>query len=115
MLVTDASSAAASPSGRGTVGGFELVVTDGVPRLPDGTLAGSTVTLAGQVAKLVRAGLPLERAANLATLRPAEFFGLPGRGILRVGGPADLVVLGPDLMVERILEDGLDVLARRVL
>ena len=37
MLVTDASSAAASPSGRGTVGGFELVVTDGVPRLPDGT------------------------------------------------------------------------------
>jgi N-acetylglucosamine-6-phosphate deacetylase len=106
MLVTDSSAAAGAPDGVTTVGGVELVVTDGVPRLPDGTLAGSTVTLAQQVGKLVRAGWPVDRAVNLASRRPAEFFGLPGAGLLRVGGPADLITVDENIDLVAVFESG---------
>jgi N-acetylglucosamine-6-phosphate deacetylase len=109
MLVTDSSSAAGAPDGICTVGGFELVVRDGVPRLPDGTLAGSTVTLIGQVGNLVRAGWPIDRAVNLASRRPAQFYGLPGAGVLLVGGPADLVVVDEAVQIVRILAGGAEV------
>jgi N-acetylglucosamine-6-phosphate deacetylase len=108
MLVTDSSAAAGAPDGVTTVGGVELVVTDGVPRLPDGTLAGSTVTLLGQVAKLVRAGWPADRAVNLASRRPAEFIGLAGAGQLLVGGRADLLVVDDGLDLVRVLDGGAD-------
>lgn len=109
MLVTDSSAAAGAPDGATTVGGVELVVTDGVPRLPDGTLAGSTVTLAQQVGKLVRAGWPVDRAVNLASRRPAEFFGLPGAGVLRVGGPADLITVDENIDLVAVFEGGREV------
>jgi N-acetylglucosamine-6-phosphate deacetylase len=109
MLVTDASAAAGAPDGVTTVGGVELVVTDGVPRLPDGTLAGSTVTLMEQVGKLVRSGWPVDRAVNLASRRPAEFIGLAGAGTLQVGGPASLVVVDENIDVTAVLADGREI------
>lgn len=109
LLVTDASSAAGMTSGRVTLGGWELVVCDGVPRLADGTLAGSTVPLVRQVARLVAGGLPLDRAVNLASLRPAQYLGRPDVGVLRVGGAADLVVLRDDLEIDRVLQHGREV------
>jgi N-acetylglucosamine-6-phosphate deacetylase len=109
LLVTDASSAAGMTSGRATLGGGELVVRDGVPRLADGTLAGSTVPLVRQVARLVAGGLPLHRAVNLASLRPAQYLGLPDVGVLRVGGPADVLVLRDDLELDRVLQRGTEV------
>jgi N-acetylglucosamine-6-phosphate deacetylase len=109
LLVTDASAAAGAGDGRTTLGGSEVVVHQGVPRLTDGTLAGSTVPLIGQVAGLVRAGWPLDRAVNLASLRPAQFLGIPGAGVLRIGGPADLVVLDEDLEPVLVLHGGEEV------
>ena len=103
MLVTDASSAAGAGDGTFTVGGFEVTVTDGVPRLPDGTLAGSTVTLLQQVGRLVEHGWPVDRAANLASRQPARFFDLPPHaGELRVGGPADLVVVDEEFAIRGV-------------
>jgi N-acetylglucosamine-6-phosphate deacetylase len=109
LLVTDACSAAGMTTGRATLGGWELVVEDGVPRLADGTLAGSTVPLIRQVAGLVAAGLPVDRAVNLASLRPAQFLGVPEAGVLRIGGPADLLVLDDDLEIVRVLVAGREV------
>ena len=109
MLVTDASSAAGADDGRTTLGGWDLVVRDGVPLLADGTLAGSTVPLMQQVAALVRAGWPLDRAVNLASLHPARYLGLADAGVIRVGVPADLVVLDDDLTVSRVLHHGAEV------
>jgi N-acetylglucosamine-6-phosphate deacetylase len=109
LLVTDAAAAAGMTSGRVTLGGWELVVEDGVPRLADGTLAGSTVPLIRQVTGLVAAGMPLDRAVNLASLRPAQYLGVPEAGVLRVGGPADLLVLGDDLELERVVQTGREV------
>ena len=106
MLVTDASSAAGAGDGVVTVGGFTLSVVDGVPRLPDGTLAGSTVPLIGQVRLLVERGCPVDRAVNLASRAPARFYGLPGLGQLIVGGPADLLVVDDAIHLERVLVRG---------
>jgi N-acyl-D-aspartate/D-glutamate deacylase len=40
--------------------------------------------------------LPIEAAVHLLTQRPAELYGMVGRGTVAVGGHADLVVLDPD-------------------
>ncbi|WP_329172872.1 N-acetylglucosamine-6-phosphate deacetylase [Streptomyces sp. NBC_01477] len=106
MLVTDAASPAGAGDGDFTVGGFTVTVTDGVPRLPDGTLAGSTVTLLQQVRKLVEHDWPIDRAVNLASRAPARFYGLTGAGELTLGGPADLIVTDENVAVERVLVSG---------
>lgn len=107
MLVTDASAAAgACGCAVVTVGGFKVTVIDGVPRLPDGTLAGSTVTLLQQVRKLVDHGWPIDAAVNLASRAPAQFFGLAGRGELSIGGPADFIVTDRNVEIERVVIGG---------
>jgi N-acetylglucosamine-6-phosphate deacetylase len=105
-LVTDASSAARAGDGEFTVGGVTVTVTEGVPRLADGTLAGSTVTLLQQVRKLVENGWAVDAAVNLATRAPARFYGLTGCGELSVGGPADFIVTNDEVDVERIISGG---------
>ena len=106
MLVTDASSAAGAGDGVFTVGGFTVTVTEGVPRLPDGTLAGSTVTLLQQVRKLVENGWAIDAAVNLASRAPARFYGLAGQGELTVGGVADFVVANEAVDIERVIVAG---------
>lgn len=107
MLVTDSTSAAGGGDGDLTIAGLAVTVVDGVPRLVDGTLAGSTVTLFEQVARLVRRGWAPDRAVNLASRNPARYAGIPG-GVLRAGGPADLLVADADLRLERVLLAGVD-------
>ncbi len=51
--------------------------------------------------RAVDAGVPLEQALHAATRAPAEALGRSDLGTLRVGGNADVAVLGPDLEVLR--------------
>lgn len=64
-------------------------------RLPDGTLAGSTLTLDRALRNASAwAGLALHEAVAACTLRPARLLGLEGeRGTLRPGARADFAVL----------------------
>jgi N-acetylglucosamine-6-phosphate deacetylase len=68
---------------------------DGAARLPDGTLAGSTLTLDRAIANVAALGVPVERAIEMATAIPADVLGLPDRGRLAPGTRADLVALDP--------------------
>ncbi len=93
VLVTDAVAWRA-----GAVGGKPLRVIEGAPRLEDGTLAGSVLTMDRAVANLVeRCGMSLEDAICGASTTPAELMGLLDRGAIEVGRRADLVALGPEL------------------
>lgn len=75
-------------------------VVDGAPRLPDGTLAGSSSTLAECIRHaVVGAGVPLTMALASATSIPARAIGSPDHGRLYEGGPADLAILNDDLTV----------------
>ena len=75
---------------------------DGAPRLPDGTLAGSSTCLAECVRLAVtEAGVDLARALRAATTVPSFFIGMPDRGVIINGSPADLVAYSDDLRVVR--------------
>jgi N-acetylglucosamine-6-phosphate deacetylase len=78
-------------------------------RLEDGTLAGSTATLLECVRRLHALGAPLEEAVLAATALPARILRDTSIGRLAVGAPADVVVLGDTLDLERVLVGGADV------
>jgi N-acetylglucosamine-6-phosphate deacetylase len=87
---------------RGEAGPLRMSLVDGVPRLPDGTLAGSALTLDAAIRTAVRAGVSLAAALEAATSTPADLVGLTDRGRLLPGRRADAVVLTPDLEVTEV-------------
>jgi N-acyl-D-amino-acid deacylase len=77
-----------------------------------GSLMGhNAISFAGHVHFLLRYGLdlkvlPLEALIRKMTAMPAERFGFVDRGVLRAGALADVVVLRPERLVERISPAG---------
>ncbi|HWW53445.1 MAG TPA: amidohydrolase family protein, partial [Acidimicrobiales bacterium] len=91
-LITDAVGWAATPARRSP-----LHLVDGVPRLSDGTIAGTALTMDGAVRSAVAAGVDPATALEAASRVPADLLGLADRGRLSPGMRADLVVLHRDL------------------
>lgn len=107
VLVTDAMAAAASADGNYRLGPLDVFVRDGVARLADGTIAGSTLTMARAVQFCVSVvGLPLDVVLPAATSRAAEHLGLSRVGSLEPGFYADLIELSADLEVSRVMQHG---------
>lgn len=101
-LVTDA---AAWRAGR--VGGRGVSLRDGAPRLPDGTLAGSALTMDAAVRTCVhRAGLAAHEALAAASTVPAALLGLDDRGAIEPGRRGDLVALSPELAITGVWVGG---------
>jgi N-acetylglucosamine-6-phosphate deacetylase len=88
------------------LGGRSLTHGPDGARLPDGTLAGGSSGLDHAVRTF--AGIAgREAALEAATQTPARLLGLDdGRGTLRVGGRADIVLLTPDLEVATTIVGG---------
>jgi len=87
--------------------GRGIALVDGAPRLPDGTLAGSALTMDGAIRTLVeRAGVELAVALRAASTTPARLLGLDDRGVLRAGARADIAVLDATLHVADVLVAG---------
>jgi N-acetylglucosamine-6-phosphate deacetylase len=71
---------------------------DDAPRLRDGTLAGSCLSMDAAIANVVRyAGVTLADAVRSAATTPADVIGEPARGRIAVGARADLVALDGDM------------------
>ena len=83
-----------------------MTVADGMARLPDGTLAGSILTMDQAVRNAVNAGLSLEEAVHLASSHPARYLGLNNKGKLEVGCDADIVVFNEALEVQQVFVQG---------
>lgn len=107
-LVTDAMRAAGLGPGHYLLGDLEVVVEDGVAKLPDRSkFAGSVCTMAQAVRTTVGAGVPLESALAMASATPAALVGLANhKGLLRPGYDADLVLLDPNLHVTTTIVGG---------
>lgn len=88
--------------------GHRIEVVDGAPRLPDGTIAGSVLTMDAAVRNVVdHAGVCLADAVRAASATPAAVLGERTRGHIAPGARADLVVLGSDdLAVRRTIVGG---------
>jgi N-acetylglucosamine-6-phosphate deacetylase len=80
----------------------ELAGDPPAPRLPDGTLAGSALTMPRALKTCVEAGVDLAAAVRAASATPARLLGLTDRGAITAGLRADLVALTPDLRVEQV-------------
>lgn len=105
VLVTDALAGAGAPDGDYRLGSVPITVVDGQARRADGTLAGSTLSMAAALRRAVGLGADVVDAVAAATTRPARLVrhDLPR---LRPGDPADLVVLDDVLHVRRVLRAG---------
>ncbi len=88
VVITDAMEAAGMPDGEYQLGGQPVNVKDGAARLAEGTLAGSTLTLASAVTNLVNYGIPPEDAACMTSKAPAMSIGFGEYGEIRRGAPA---------------------------
>ncbi|GAA4484574.1 N-acetylglucosamine-6-phosphate deacetylase [Gluconacetobacter asukensis] len=103
LLVTDAMRGTGLPDGPSQLGGQDVMIKDGVVRLPGGSLAGSVLTLDVALRNAVESGgVLLTRAADLASGAPARYLGLYDRGVLAVGRRADFVVMDEDLRVRQV-------------
>ena len=107
-LVTDAIGALGMPPGRHQLADFEVDVDETSVRLPDGTLAGSILSLDVALRNLmVFTGCSLAQALPTVTATPAELLGLGAeRGHIAPGAMADLVLLTPDLQVQTTIAEG---------
>lgn len=105
VLVTDA---VAWRDGRLEAGGERRVqIVDGAPRLADGTIAGSSLTMDSAIRRMVEeAGIPLHEAVAAASATPAALVGRPELGRLAPGARADLVLLDGGLHVEEVVLAG---------
>jgi N-acetylglucosamine-6-phosphate deacetylase len=113
-LVTDAMEAAGMPPGEYELSGRLVRLRDGAVRLPDGTLAGSALTMDQAVrnaADFLR--VSLEEAVRMATQTPADILGLAKKGRISVGADADLTLLGPDGAVRETIVAGETVYQRQ--
>ncbi len=107
LLITDGLSAVDMPEGRYPLGDKLVVVAGGACRDPDGTLAGSILTLDRAVRNLVEwLGVPLKDALIAASTSPAQSMGWEAKGVIAPGADADLVFLDSELNVRKTMVAG---------
>ena len=87
------------------------VVTDaiaGPQSMPDGTLAGSKISMADALANLHTIGVAVGQAVRMVTGNPARALGISDRGRIAPGVRADLVALDPESLTPRAVWQGGD-------
>ena len=101
MLVTDAMATAGAEDGEFMLQGRAIRREGDRLVSPEGTLAGSTLTMSAALANAVDQGrLDLPSAVQMAAATPANFLGVAGEtGAIEQGLRADLVAMGDDFTV----------------
>lgn len=106
--ITDAMAAAGAAAGHYLLGNLDVEVSGGVARLAKGgAIAGSTLLMDEALRYLVfDVGVSLPEASQMLSANPARVLGLTDRGNLAVGQRADLIIVDPDLTINRIMRAG---------
>ena len=94
-LITDAFSATGLPEGTHTLGPHQVIVRGNVCTLPNGTIAGSILTMDRGIGNAVAfAGVSVVDAVRMGSLVPARIAGCAERkGSLEIGKDADVALL----------------------
>ncbi len=107
LFVTDAMRGAGMPEGPSQLGGQAVEIRDGAVRLPDGSLAGSVLTLDTAFRNAMReGGMSMAAASALVSGNAARFLGLHDRGRIEPGLRADFVVMNEDFEVTEVWVGG---------
>jgi N-acetylglucosamine-6-phosphate deacetylase len=106
-LVSDGLSATGMPDGKYMLGSLDVLVSGGICRNAEGTLAGSTLTLDRALRNIVALGASLTDAVRMLTLNPATLLGIEfKKGSLRAGADADILLLDEGLHITNVWARG---------
>jgi N-acetylglucosamine-6-phosphate deacetylase len=112
-LITDAMRGAGMPEGKSVLGslkdGLEVIIEDGVAKLPDRTaFAGSVATADRLVRNMIAlAEVPLLDAVKMASTTPAKILNIADRkGELVKGKDADVVIFDEDINIATTIVKG---------
>lgn len=105
IIISDSIRPAGLPDGEYESGGLDVVLKDGIARLKDGTIAGSSSTQLYCVKKAVEFGIPFDDAVCMATKTPATMLGL-NKGEIKIGFDADLLVIDDDMNIQNVIIGG---------
>lgn len=107
IVISDSMSAAGCENGKYDLGGQEVFVKDGVARLKDGTIAGSTTNLLDEFKNLIKFRIPLKQIVKSLTINPARQIGVDETtGSIKVGKYADLTIFDEDLNLKMVIIKG---------
>ncbi len=108
ILITDAIRGAGMPDGEYPIDERTITIKDGTVRLPDGTLAGSTLTMERALRNLLAAtGASLAEVWQTSSLNAARSAGISARkGSLELGKDADLVLVDGSVNVHLTVAEG---------
>jgi N-acetylglucosamine-6-phosphate deacetylase len=110
--VTDGTSAINAPSDRIVLGDTEVEIVDGAPRLPEGTIAGSILTMDQAFRNLIDLGMTETEAVAATSTTPARLARLHDFGRLEAGTIADITVLDDRYEVVKTLVGGREIFSR---
>ena len=112
-LITDSMRAAGMPEGKSILGslsdGQEVIVEDGVAKLPDRTAFAGSVATTDRLVHTVTtlAGIPLTEAVRMASSTPARIAGIQERkGSLVPGKDADIVIFDDCIDIKMTIING---------
>ena len=108
ILISDAISAAGRPDGDFALGEHIVRVEDGIARINEGNLAGSTLVMDQALRNVIKfCDLSLPQALRMATLSPAQAMGWYGqKGVLQAGADADIILLDENIQVAKTIVGG---------
>ena len=111
-LVTDSMRGAGMPEGLSILGskknGMEVVIEDGVAKMPDRTcFAGSVATADRLVRNMINlADVPITDAVKMMTETPARIIGAGHKGTLDAGKDADIVIFDGNINISQTIVKG---------
>lgn len=108
LLVTDSMMACCMPDGMYSLGGQDVIVSDGAARLTTGSLAGSILTLDKAIDNVNKnTDLPLYEIVKMATFNGAKHCKVEDtKGLIKEGYDADLVLFDENIDVKTVIVNG---------
>lgn len=107
ILVSDCISAGGMPDGNYFLGGLDVVVSNGIARTLNGSLAGSTLTLDLAFKNAINdLSISIIEAVKISSTNVAKEFSINNKGIIKEGYDADLLFLNEDYTINKIILNG---------
>ena len=106
-LISDSLRCAGMPDGEYEIGGQAAFLKDGVARLENGTIAGSSANLFQCLKNVISFGIPVDQAIEAATINPAKSIGIGDiAGSIEPGKLGDFIVCDESLELEQVFIGG---------